>query len=133
VVDAHIIEHPSDKTVPIETNATFHCNGTQRAVWIINQGGGSHYTTDRARDLQLLRRIGFFPESDSDGRLRLTVLGTVANNNTNIVCRVFVNGISEFSSVAKLKVLGGSTSYAVLLKQSIRRVCMPPAFIDLSP
>ena len=133
MLDTQITKHPSDETVPLETNATFHCTGTESPVWIIESAAGVRYATDRARDLQLLPSVGFFPQNDSDGRLHLTVEATLANNNTNISCRVFVNGISEFSSVAKLKVLGGSTSYAVLLKQPVRCVCMPPAFIDLSP
>ena len=106
MVDAQITEHPADKIVPVETNATFHCTGTVHPVWIIKSAGGEHYTTDRPRNLQLLPTIGFYPHNDSDGRLHLTVEATAANNNTNISCRVFVDGISEFSSMARLKVLG---------------------------
>ena len=103
---AQIFHQPEDQTVPIGSNATFHCSGKEQPVWIIKTVGGVRYTTDRARDLRLLPMIGFFPQKDPDGKLHLTVQATVANNNTNISCRVFVNGVDlDFSSTAKLTVL----------------------------
>ena len=106
-VAAQITEQPEDRTVPIGSNATFHCSGKEQPVWIIKTVGGVRYTSDRARYLRLLPMIGFFPQKDPDGKLHLTVQATVANNNTNISCRVFVNGVDlDFSSTAKLTVLG---------------------------
>ena len=108
-VAAQISEHPDDQTAPVGSNATFHCSGTDHPVWIIKTADGIRYYTDRARDTEKLPKIGFFQQENPDGMLQLTVQATVANNNTIVYCRVFVNGVdSAFSSAAKLTVLGRS-------------------------
>lgn len=109
-----------NQTVPIEQNATFRCNGTQDPVWIVNIATGMRFTTDRLRDIRLLREIGITSQRRRNGELLLMVLATVANNNSNVTCRVFVSDAVNFSHVAKLTVLGGS----LLLLHFCLFVCM---------
>ena len=119
-VASQITEHPMNQTVPIGQNTTFRCIGTQDPVWIVNIATGMRYTTDRLRDIRLLREIGITSQRHQNGELILTVLATVANNNSNVTCRVFVSDAVNFSHVAKLTVLGGS----LLLLHFCLFVCM---------
>ena len=96
-----------NQTVPIGQNATFRCNGTQDPTWIVDIATGVRYTTDRLTHIELLKEMGITSQGRR-GELILTVLATKANNNSNVSCRVFVNGGVNFSHVAKLTVLGGS-------------------------
>ena len=104
---SQITEHPMNQTVPIGQNATFRCTGTQGPVWIVDIATGVRYTTDRLTHIELLKEMGITSQGRR-GELILTVLATKANNNSNVSCRVFVNGGVNFSHVAKLTVLGGS-------------------------
>ena len=105
---SQITEHPMNQTVPIGQNTTFRCNGTQHPVWVVNFASGMRYITDRVRDIRLLNQTGISSQRRRDGEVILTVQATEATNNSNVSCRVFVNGGVNFSHVAKLTVLGGS-------------------------
>lgn len=94
----------TERLVPIGNTTTFHCNETNRPVWVIETTNDT-LITDRKDDRHRLPENRIFPQNDSEF---LMVQATVANNNTIIQCRsVFGSSSgSDFILFAKLKVLG---------------------------
>ena len=105
-----ILVTPSNQTVPVNTTTSFFCKARGRnARWYIN----NHRVDDFNEQEYIDKGFTFHDEQADDSgdnhihNLNVTVVASVAINNTNFRCSVYLDG-ATFSDPAELIVMGKS-------------------------
>ena len=95
-----IVEHPQNRTVPVNSVVRFTCRTTSFIVWEIN---GAQLSSDNA---EFFKQQGIRIENESESVL--LVNATQENNGTSILCRTGSNPARAYviSEAAVLTVFG---------------------------